>query len=261
MQVTGYVMQKKYKILLGIFILGVGLGLYKLTAFLFGFGISLPPNRCDLVSGYELRGDLLVKKRDICLNDLAMEENDARICKFMLSGGDGCLREIAIRKDDPEVCRNISEEFTRDDCLYLFAQKFADNEVDKALTICGKNPYSCQNKVIKQYQQANEIIGKKLVLRCLNYTKEDKVTELLCKLNTGYFINWEGHEDLIQMYGGNYPLMGKRLCEKVRMLEKNEESSGFCFQTVNNFIKEMNRVESSTYEFLQNHPKGLGEPK
>lgn len=261
MSIFKNVKHKKLKIIFGLFLLGVIYLIYKITSFLFGFGISFPPNKCDLLTGYELRGDLLFDKRSLCLFNLALEKRDPMICKYVKHNPTGCIREVALRRNDLSICYEINGDYDRQDCLHIFAEKYSGVDINKAMDICGEKNTSCQNRVIKEYQEANSIEGQKLVFRCLNYRQGDNITRLLCKLNTNYLVNWQGHHELFYMYGKSYPPMGNKLCEVVSSLTDNQGEINWCYQTVKSSTKEMSRVESAFYKFLQENPNGLGVPK
>lgn len=79
---------------------------------LFGVGISMPPNVCDLKAGFEFypgSDDMLVGSRDLCLLRLGSTKASAQICNeireyFMQLE---CIREVALQKKDPELCREF----------------------------------------------------------------------------------------------------------------------------------------------------------
>lgn len=260
MYILEYIKKNKLRVIIGLIILGVVYGAYKLSSFIFGFGLSFPPNKCDLVTGHEVRGDLILDKRSLCFYDLALEKQNPRLCRFVKHNSEGCLREIALMTGDVSVCNDIKSDYNRENCIYLFAGEEAESDINKALAICGNNDI-CRNKSIKDYQKANSIEGEVLVYRCLNYQVGDMVTELLCKLNTNYLVNWQGHHDLFYMYGEDYPMMGRKLCEMVASLNSSESEVSWCYQRVEGHTKEMSRVGSDFYKFLQENPGGLGEPK
>lgn len=255
-----YVKHNKLKIIFGLFLLGVIYGIYKITSFFFGFGISFPPNKCDLVTGYELRSELMHSKRYLCLYNLAIEKQGPLICKNLSYGSDGCLREVAQLRNEVSICVGIKSNYDRGNCIYSFAERVIKSDINQALAICSKNEL-CRNKVIRKYQEINSIEGKTLVYRCLNYQVGDTITELLCKLNISYLINWQGHLELFYMYGKNYPSKGKKLCEIVDSLIDNQSEISWCYERVEGHIQEMSRVGSDFYKFLQENPNGLGEPK
>jgi hypothetical protein len=260
MSVSQRLNRKRPKIIFGLIIIGIIFVLYKVTSFIFGFGLSFPPNRCDLLFGHELSGDILFSKRHLCLRSLAIEKQSSFMCKNLSSGSSNCLNEVAMLRNDVTICREIPTNYYKERCIYTFASKVVKNDINQALEICKDNKY-CRFEIIKNYQETNSIEGKTLVYRCLNYREGDVITQMLCSINIDYLVNWQGHHELFYMYGKNYPPNGNKLCGVVSTLSDSKQTIDFCFERVRGHSQEMSRVGSDFYKFLQENPYGLGEPK
>lgn len=105
---------RKSTLILSIVLLLVFIGAYKLIGFLFGVGVSFPPNACDLKTGQELRGDLMFSSRDLCLQKLAEDTLNPQICKNISWGSSSCLRSLAIKTRKPNLCLEVPKSSSRD---------------------------------------------------------------------------------------------------------------------------------------------------
>jgi len=85
----------------------------KFVGFLFGIGISIPPNICDMKIGYELHGDVFYSSRDLCLLELGKTEVSAQICNeigtYFLHRD--CITAIAIQKNDTTICEYVRKNY------------------------------------------------------------------------------------------------------------------------------------------------------
>lgn len=83
----------------------------KILGFLFGIGISIPPNSCDLKFGYELHGDVLYYSRDLCLLQKGKELGSVRICNEIKSYFEhtSCVTAVAVKKNNYQICDNVRE--------------------------------------------------------------------------------------------------------------------------------------------------------
>jgi hypothetical protein len=151
------------------------------------------------------------------------------------------------------------------------AEIFAKDEIYKAMAECKKykidyEEKECVGKVLDIYKTANNIKGQKFTYLCLNYKPGDDIVKQLCKRELDYLYNWTGHEDLVYMYGKQrYPEKAHLLCNQVIILLEGDkkiqdEINNFCLERIEGHIKEMDRVGSSLYKFIQEHPDGTGEP-
>jgi len=102
-------MRKLSKIILVVFIAIVVVLATKFLGFLFGIGISIPPNYCDLKFGYELHGDVLYSSRDLCLFQKGKKSESVRICneiKTYFLHRD-CITAIAVMKNNYHTCNQV----------------------------------------------------------------------------------------------------------------------------------------------------------
>ena len=92
--------------------------------------------------GFGLNNVHLIRDRDECYLDVALEYNDSRLCRDMIldSYNDECYYTFALIKDEQDLC-NYIRGYERDSCLEKFFQKRAI--IEKNHTLCYE-PYGVE---------------------------------------------------------------------------------------------------------------------
>ena len=136
-------MSKNKKITVAILIILVTGGIFQLSKFLFGFGISFPPNTCDLKIGYEFYPgsfDLLVGSRDLCLFNKGLENQSVHICNQISADSEHfeCIRTVAAEKNDYKICDNTRRgnihSYSKENCIKEVAVKNNNGELCRIIT-------------------------------------------------------------------------------------------------------------------------------
>ena len=131
----------------GVLLLCLVVGI-KVAGLLFGFGISFPPNACDLKVGYELHGDLVHSSRDLCLLKKGIQSKDINICNEILTHYQHtkCVTTIAADLGDYVLCEQTrnNRDFKRSDARFRLNEWECWKEVALKLNskaLCEKIPY------------------------------------------------------------------------------------------------------------------------
>ncbi|NIO23065.1 MAG: hypothetical protein GTN38_03510 [Candidatus Aenigmarchaeota archaeon] len=183
-----------------------------------------------------------------------------------VEGSSKCYRIVALKFADVDtdmavaLCDRtaIFGIYEKLKCYKKIVIKLAEKDISKAIDICEIEGMYCRGDVIEHYQNTYNITGEKLVKECLYYELGDKVTERLCAHNSIYLYGWQGHHDLVYMYGNGYSEKAKILCDKMLLFYGSDE---LCLKKREGTIKEINRPGSALNQFVLQHPDGLGEPQ
>lgn len=221
---------------------------------------------CDEVSGSYKQDDIYLSRKDKCYRDQAVASKNPDLCK-KLPGEyaiDLCLFHVAKTSDVWQFCTDISDHRYKNMCLAEFAKKLADSNIEAALKICGTQITKCSYEAIRIYQESKQMTNKEVAYTCLKYIPEDEIQLILCKKNLAFLQSRNAHQELLYIYGYNYPKQGKKFCDNIKnYFITSGDGAGntdYCYQQVAKFTEEMNHIGSDFYKFLRIHPQGFGEP-